>query len=496
MAALGERSGQPPGPTPGRAPGVIDLYRSLHAAGLELAERSRAGVLVPALLVAAWFVLRTADAWDRPAAIAWAAAAVLVALVSPSAGLVLAAAIAPFPEPPVVGRLLGVTHLVIGATGLAVLVRVLARPRSMPWSPPLLLGLGVGAGTAAGVVLTFRTFDRAYAQAALDNWLAGVGAGIVVLAAVAWIARGGDRRPLVAAVASATLAGWLTLLDHASPALGGSLLGWLIAPKDFGFRISGVIPSPNALASMLVGPTALLVAAAVLGPRAARRWRAAAAVAVLPLVACLLLTFSRAALLALFVLAVVLAWRVRRALAVGLLAAGLVLGVLLLPEYIETRARYVPEGRVAPGQVLVASDVHRLRAWGAATAMFLDRPLTGHGFRSYRRVGDVYGDPILNSPHNEWLRFFAEEGAVVGVLGLAWGLLTFAWLLRRPGWLGAGLAAAFAGWAITATFNNPLLFVQVSSIAFTLAGTGLGLPAPPGVVAADAATPEDAPVSS
>ena len=123
----------------------------------------------------------------------------------------------------------------------------------------------------------------------------------------------------------------------------------------------------------------------------------------------------------------------------------------------------------------MATDDLRFRAWGAAVAMWSDDPILGQGFLAYRELGDAYGDSVLGSPHNEWLRLFAEGGIVAGLLGLAF--IGTAWwsLARVPGWLGTGVLSGFAGYVISASFNNPLLFVRVSAIAFPIVGVGLAL---------------------
>ena len=107
--------------------------------------------------------------------------------------------------------------------------------------------------------------------------------------------------------------------------------------------------------------------------------------------------------------------------------------------------------------------------------MWGDAPLTGQGYLAYKQLADVYGDPFLGSPHNEWLRLFAEEGLIVGVTGLFFIFVTARSLARVPGWLGTGVLAAFAGYVVAATFNNPFLFVRVSAVAFTIIGVGLAL---------------------
>ena len=72
-------------------------------------------------------------------------------------------------------------------------------------------------------------------------------------------------------------------------------------------------------------------------------------------------------------------------------------------------------------------------------------------------------------------RLFAEHGAFVGLLGLAFLVATAASLARAPGWLGAGLFASFLSLAIAATFNNVFLFNQVTIPAMVMAGTGVAL---------------------
>src|SRR4029079_8799391 len=101
--------------------------------------------------------------------------------------------------------------------------------------------------------------------------------------------------------------------------------------------------------------------------------------------------------------------------------------------------------------------------------------LIGQGYLAYKELAEVFGDPILGSPHNEWLRIFAEEGVIVGLVGLAFLVATGVTLARVPGWLGTGILAGFLGYVIAASFNNPLLFVRVSAVAFGVAGGGLAL---------------------
>jgi O-antigen ligase len=229
------------------------------------------------------------------------------------------------------------------------------------------------------------------------------------------------------------------------------------------------------MAALLIVPTAVLIFWAVLDR--GRPWmRVAALVVASPLVLALYVTYSRAALLALFVIGVVLCWRIRRVLGVAVLAVGIVGGAILLPGYLQLRSQSATEGVVQPGSILVASDELRFRAWGAAIGMWQDDPITGQGFLAYKQLGEAYGDPVLGSPHNEWLRLFAEEGTVTGIAGLAFVATTLWWLARRREPLIGGILAGAAGYFIMASFNNPFLFIQVSVVVFTAIGFGLGLP--------------------
>ena len=102
---------------------------------------------------------------------------------------------------------------------------------------------------------------------------------------------------------------------------------------------------------------------------------------------------------------------------------------------------------------------------------------TGHGLGlSAATASSATGTATqsLNSPHNEWLRFFAEQGIAGGLVGLALVLTGLARLARVPGWLGTGILAAFLSYVIAASFNNPLLFIQISIVVFTIVGTGWG----------------------
>jgi O-antigen ligase len=298
---------------------------------------------------------------------------------------------------------------------------------------------------------------------------------LLVFIATVWIARRGELRPLVAAMAATTIAGLISLVDYwGDAAIRDSVLGWAVVGPFNPSRLTGVIRSPTSTAALVMLPLSVYLAAAILAPRG--RLRVAAAGLSAPLLAAAYLTYNRAVFIALYALAVVVGWRIGRRLGIALLVGGVVIGAILTPWYIAARGQAV--GGVAetrPGELLIASDQQRLGAWAAAGRMFLDEPLLGQGYRAYRQLSVQYGDTVLNAPHNEWLRFFAEHGVFVGLLGLGFVLATAIRLARAPGWLGAGLFASFLSLCIAAAFNNVFLFNQVTIPAMVMAGTGVAL---------------------
>ena len=485
-------------------PGVLDLYRAIWATGSGLFGRPRARLSIEIGFVAVWAVLRMAGAGFELSA-AWTAAAIVLAILSPGSGLVVLVATAPWDDPLFLSRSLGLRHLLPLALAASVGLRILVRPRSVPQLVPFAVALALLAVTLLlGVGSMFVRYGRTTGWDVASSWLAGLGGAMLVFLVAVWIGRGGDRRPVWAAVIAAAAAGILSLGDYLLPdAFRGLPIQGLLADKEFGTRLAGAIASPNAMVSLLVTPTAILAAALVLGRD--RRLRVAAAVVLPPLLLTLWFTYSRAALLGIFAIAVIVLWRWRRRVGIALLVVGLAAGIALAPSYLQARGGVLGgSAAVEPGKVLIASDEQRITAWIAAGRMWLDEPLVGHGFRSYKLLGPEYGDQTLGSPHNEWLRLFAEEGIVGGVLGLAFVLSVALRLARAPGWLATGALGGFVAWALTATFNNPFLFLQVSAIALTVAGIMVGAghrtpeaaPTPPGAKPADALPGPPAPEGS
>jgi O-antigen ligase len=331
------------------------------------------------------------------------------------------------------------------------------------------------AGTGLGLIQSEIRWGTDFGLSAAGTWLSGIATMLLVFVATVWIARRGDRRPVWAALIATTAAGLISLADFwGDAAIRDTVFGWFVVGPFTASRLTGVIRSPTSTAALVMLPVSIYLAAAVLGP--SLRFRALAAALAAPLLAAAYLTYNRAVFIALYALAVVIGWRIGRRLGVALLVLGIVASAVLVPWYLSVRGQALGGGSaLQPGQILIASDQQRLGAWAAAGRMFLDSPLVGQGYRAYRQLSVQYGDPILNAPHNEWLRLFAENGVFVGLLGLAFVLATARRLARAPGWLGAGLFGSFLSLCIAASFNNVFLFNQVTIPAMIMAGTGVAL---------------------
>jgi O-antigen ligase len=188
--------------------------------------------------------------------------------------------------------------------------------------------------------------------------------------------------------------------------------------------------------------------------------------------------------------------RRRRRAALVMLGIGIVLAAVSVPLFIQFRA--AQEGVFdtrTPIEWILGADEARITAWGAAIRMWADSPIIGHGFLAYKMLADAFGDTRLGSPHNEVLRLFAEEGLIGGIALIVFIVALLRELARRPGWIGTGLLAGAIGYWLAAMFNNPLLFIQVSAMAFVFMGYGLTAPIPADEAVSPAPIPGEEAVS-
>ncbi|MEO6349543.1 MAG: signal peptidase I [Candidatus Limnocylindrales bacterium] len=440
-------------------------------------------------LVVAYFVIRTLG-MPPALTIGWIAVAVGASLASPLVGLSVLAAIGPFTGAlDDDGAVTAVPFLLAGVGGGVLLraskaaiercrqpefrqefrqeFRSRLRERATPANVTIVLALLLAAGTAIGVLHTWR-FSAQLGRASVELWVPGIGGGIAVFLAAAWCARRGETVPLLVTGASIALAAAVSILDFVTDGgVNASFLGWLVHDALEGQpRLGGVILAPNAAATIfLIGAAIASSFAAVDGDR---RLRVAGAVATAICLAAIVLTYSRSALIATLVLFAVIAWRTQRWRGIAALGvAALTFGVLYVVAFQGDLLRDVP----------AIADQQRLDAWGAASRMWLDRPLYGVGFRAFEWLHAEYGS-VLNAPHNEWLRLFAEEGILVGLVGIAFmaGVVRTARESVDP--IATAVLGGSLALAIMATFNNPFFYAQVNVPAFTLLGFALFMARP------------------
>ena len=438
--------------------------------------RYRVAIVVEVAMVMVWFVLRTAVDVRSGLYLVWFVSAAAIALVSPTSGLVVLMATVPYFEPAPLFHELGFRHVLIAVIGISVALRLaMGGWRQLPRSPALILGGVVLAITVVSLIHTLGDFDPVFGLHASFEWLKTTGGAMMLLIAGAWVARTGEARPLIAAAITCAVASVLSMIELVHPGLiSHGPLSWIGFWKDFGVRVSGIIPAPNAVGTMLLIP-ATVAAAAAIQFRGVRRL--GALIVALPMIAATILTLSRSAIAGLYVAAVVFISRRSRRTALVVLTIGLVVAVIALPLFIQFRANRMGVAVTGtPIDWIIGADEARVTAWAAGVRMWLASPIVGHGFLSYKALADTFGDPRLGSPHNEILRFFAEEGLVGGLVAIAFvgSLLRELW--RRPGWIGAGLFAGAIGYWAGAMFNNPLLHIQASAMAFVFAGYGLTAP--------------------
>lgn len=259
---------------------------------------------------------------------------------------------------------------------------------------------------------------------------------------------------------------WLFLVMAVSIGLlgaKGGLFGYLTSGqwKIFGPRDS-FIADNNDFALVLTMTLPLLL---YLAREEGRRWLRTSLYAMFGLgIVATILTFSRGGFLALTAVAFLLLLKAKRkALAVVLVAVGLVVAAAYVPQqWVERMGtiREYEEDRSATG---------RLNAWAMGWNMAKDRPWTGGGFQSYHWEQFVMYAPDpsdVHDVHSIYFEILGEQGFVA--FGVYLGLLASCFLSLRK--LKRTYGKAPEGkWV--ADYADML---QVSLVAFVVGGAFLG----------------------
>lgn len=457
----------------GRA-GVLDLYRSIVGEFWRVIgpKRGRLAIVVELALIAILAIGRTVDPL-RPFLTAWTTVVGALALVSPSSALVVLVAFAPFSEWMVVDGV-GMKVVIIALIGMGLVIRWALNRRWPPAPLPIRLGAVLLAATAISVLHTAIRMPELGSPAVIF-WLAGIGGGLIVLSAGWAAAATGNVRPAFAALAGLVIGAGVSLLDFlASGVVRDSAFGWLLRPDRLSMpRVAGIIPAPNAVATVMLCALAVLVAIALLGRG---RGRLVLIVPAIIVGLTIVFTYSRAGLFGMFAIGVLMIAYRRPRLAATVLVAGLALSIVAIPAYLQFRAAALGSVVGADLGALITGDLRRLEGWVAAVRMWVDEPLTGFGALTFKALALNYGSTYVTAPHNEFLRLLAEGGIGVAIAFGAFVVVTVRALWRSATPFAMGGLGALVGLLLGGMFNNPFLYVQVTAPVFTIIGAALGRP--------------------
>lgn len=271
--------------------------------------------------------------------------------------------------------------------------------------------------------------------------------------------------------------------------ISGNLHGW---------RLSGPLPDPNFYAQLLVMALPLSLGLALTDRN--RTLRSLTALSTILIVAAILLTYSRGALVSLVLLALAYVTLYSRR---SILLAALIfsaLAIIMLPSDISERVYSgLQTGRLLFGQGDISGDpavIQRISVMRAAMLIFIDHPFLGIGpgqfsiaYPSYALAHDLdIGAPP--APHSLYLEIAAEQGLT--------GLVLFAVLIGaafklglspartfkvvRPSWqisLAQALAFAILAYLVTAIFLHdafPRLVWTFMSLLFASWGANNNSP--------------------
>ncbi|MBU0637551.1 MAG: O-antigen ligase family protein [Planctomycetes bacterium] len=275
-------------------------------------------------------------------------------------------------------------------------------------------------------------------------------------------------------------------------AVGATLCIWYHWERNPYHRPGFPIGNPGPLGACFAA--AILIAVCTL-LAAGRRWRqarklpfewpfvAVAAAALIPLIWCFVLTYSRAAMIGLLVGLLALVFlragrRTRWSISLVAVVLFVVLGWWMYTQRLDQS--------MARGSTLR----FRFYAWRYATELWMQRPISGGGAAAYTRFSGTLaardreldpaafmGDWIAHA-HNEMFEVFAEIGLMGGVTfvgGFVAALIAAAALLRsnltyERRWLLIGLIAALVALLTDLMFSVGLRLAGMPAVFYTLLG--------------------------
>jgi putative inorganic carbon (hco3(-)) transporter len=246
-------------------------------------------------------------------------------------------------------------------------------------------------------------------------------------------------------------------------------------------RILGTFSHPNSFAQYLI-PFILIAMAYVPAKQSGLR-RLGLIVTAVALSIFLVLSYSRTALLVLFVALLALpvlqagrlGWRAlfRSGVVIVLISA---IGWLIAGGMIRERFSNISLGQAAVDAVQSGdtqnSFTWRLITWRVLVWMGMEHPVIGHGINMtlvLNPIVDIRNGLPFNA-HNDFVRFFFEAGLAGLIAYLMHGVLMFLWVLRRARTV--PLFWAPAGYAVAAAYSA-IFFLSLGSTELSLNTAGL-----------------------
>lgn len=397
--------------------------------------------VVAAVVVGAAAVL-SGKAWLALAALVVAGGAVAMA-IRPALALAVLVGVSYANLPSILAErhhLTLIGEVLVPAMLAVVALRYLARGELARDLPKLTLLLGAYVASIAASALYAHD-----AALTFEELIVTVKNAIIALAIIGLVTDFDRFRVAVfALVATAAGLGALSVLQYATGTFlhdyGGLANATLhhIADAQDSWRLSGPLSDANFYAMILVLALPIAIDRAV-HAAASRWWRLVAAAAALLIALAIVLTYSRGALVAMAVMALVAGWSMRaRLLPIAALAAVVAFAAmhLLSAQYTTRVVQAVEDVRATVGGTGYAEDPAvsgRLSEMLAALAMFRDHPLFGVGFNQstilYQDTAMIEGLMARGSDreaHSLYLEVLAERG-LFGSAVFA-GLLLFALL--------------------------------------------------------------------
>lgn len=365
------------------------------------------------------------------------------------------------------------------AIAMAIALRAAWRGVEIPSlaRPAVWLAVAFLVATIFQSTLGLRVFDGALPMKVISQLDQIVIIVMVFTGSVVFLGPSGVVPALLAYLAAFVTVAGVGILYFIRPGIVRRLqLEWMISPDATQYRASGVIANANFLGLFVgVGMAALVVLIAWY-VRSGRALPALTAmVAASAGVVAMLLTLSRAAILAAGVGVVVTTARASLRAAVALVIAGILIVTIAYPIFLDLRLTRTFGSSGSGGQTaLSGSDKLRAGQAVAATQAFLDSPLLGHGFGTFSEISPAYSkQDVLTSAHNAFLKLAAEQGALglglfIGFLG---AVAVALWRVGIGPW-SAGLAVLGVLGAFSLT-GDTLTSAQATAPAFVLLALAL-----------------------